>query len=154
VGEAVTDLTPHEEFYLALGRFMYEWGHLEIVLDLLLLQTSEGKRQADKPLPHQLNVKINLIRVYIRGTDQEAEISAALDGVCADAQTRHDFVHGGVLHHRIDAGEITVTLARLLQPNRAPHRRKPVVITPAEITAAADRVSELADQLDRFLDGG
>jgi hypothetical protein len=152
VGEAVTDLTPHEEFYLALGRFMYEWGHLEIVLDLLLLQTSEGKRQADKPLPHQLNVKINLIRVYIRGTDQEAEISAALDGVCADAQTRHDLVHGGVWHHRIDAGEITVVLARLLQP-KSVEWRGAIAVTPAVITAAADRVSELADLLDRFLDG-
>ncbi len=149
----MTALTPQEEFYLALGRFVYQWGHLEIVLDLLLLQTSMEKRQPDELLPHQLKDKIKRVRSYIRGTDREAEISTVLDEIWDDAETRHDFVHGGVWQHRVESGELTVTLARLLQPKK-PQRRKAVTVTPSEIEAAADRVSQLVDRLDRFLDGG
>lgn len=146
----MTGLTPQEQFYLALGRFIYEWGQLELVLDLLMLLT-ETDRDAKRPLSHQLEAKIERIRCYVRGSDREAEISVLMDDIFAHAETRHDFVHGAVVHHRVEDSGLKVTLGRLAQPNRR-QRRKPVEVTPGEITAAAERVSQLVDRVDKLLE--
>jgi hypothetical protein len=53
-------LTPHDEFYAAIGRFVLEWAGLEFCLDLLLLRTmwrSEDPTRKVK-LPHQFTEKL------------------------------------------------------------------------------------------------
>ena len=140
-------LTHYEEFYAAIGRFVLTWAHLEICLDLLVLKIVKTPERRAK-LPHQLGDKIALIRSEIKGltTDQQISITEVLDEISSYADTRHDFVHGGMIVDLIEQGVITVTLGRLLQPSRRP-RRKPVKVTPPEIKVISDRIWELAGRL-------
>jgi hypothetical protein len=140
-------LTHYEEFYAAIGRFVLTWAHLEICLDLLLLKIVKTPERRAK-LPHQLGCKIALIRSEIKGltNDQQISITEVLDKISSYTDTRHDFVHGGMIVELIEQGVITVTLGRLLQPSRRP-RRKPVKVTPPEIKMISDRIWELAGRL-------
>jgi hypothetical protein len=149
-GRKTDRATPHEEFYAAIGRFVFVWAGLETCLDLLLLMLIPEGEIADRraKLPHQLGGKIALIRSEIKNLPnaQQIVITEALDEISAYADTRHDFVHGSVISHFVEQGAITVTLGRLLQPSRRP-RRKPVTVTPPEINAISDRIDALGDRL-------
>ena len=143
-------LSPLNEFYTAIGRFALEWAGLEICLDLLLLRI-RSKREATErksKLPHQFAEKIAEIRSEAKELDSahRAAITDLLDEISSYAETRHDFVHGGIIDHYIEQGIITATLARLLQPPRRP-RRKPVKVTAPQITEISDRIHGLGDRL-------
>jgi hypothetical protein len=116
-------LTPHEEFYAAIGRFVLTWADLEICLDLVLLnaRSRHEATQRQSKLPHQFAEKIPLIRSETKElvSAQKAAISDLLDEIWSYADTRHDFVHGAIIGHYIEQSVITATLARLLQPHIA-----------------------------------
>jgi hypothetical protein len=152
-------LSPHEEFYAAVGRFVFEWAGMEFCLDLLLLAGRSRRKAIErKPkLPHQFAAKIALIRSETKelGSADRATISDLLDEILSYADTRHDFVHGAVIDHYIEQGIITATLHRLLQPQHQP-LRKPVKVTAREITEISDRIRGFGDRLldlaDELLD--
>jgi len=145
-----TKLTPHEEFYAAIGRFVLEWAGLEICLDLLFLaiRSKQEAPERKSKLSHQFAEKIAVIRSEAKELDSthRAAITDLLDEISNYAETRHDFVHGGIINHYIEQGVITATLHRLLQPPRRP-RRKPVKVTAAEITGISDRIHGFGDRL-------
>jgi hypothetical protein len=145
-----TKRTPHEEFYAAIGRFVLEWAGLEICLDLLLLKI-RSKREATErklKLPHQFAEKMAVIRSEAKELDgaHRAAITNLLDEISNYADTRHDFVHGGIIHYYIEQDVITATLHRLLQPPRRP-RRNPVKVKPPEITEISERIHGFGDRL-------
>jgi hypothetical protein len=113
----------------------------------LLLKIVKTPEQRAK-LPHQSGDKIKLLRSEIKRLPhaQQIAITEVIDGIASYADTRHDFVHGGIIVELIEQGVITVTLGRLLQPSRRP-RRKPVKVTPPEIKMISDRIWELAGRL-------
>jgi hypothetical protein len=146
-----TQRIPYQEFYAAIGRFVLTWAGLEICLDLLLLTVIPDGERAKRKLPHQLGDKIALIRSEIKRLThaRQTAITEVLDEISSYADSRHDFVHGGSIHHLIEQGVMTVTLARLLQPSRRP-RRTPVKVTPPQIEVISDRIHHLGDRLLDF----
>jgi hypothetical protein len=143
--------TLHDEFYAAVGRFALTWAHLEICLDLLLLQTrmNDGNLHKSKRLPYQLRAKIKKLRSQIQTLSgpQQAAITKLLDEICTLADTRDDFIHGGIIDFYAEEGVLAVTLARLLQPSSGDQRRKPRKVSAPDIIEVSDRIWELAGRL-------
>jgi hypothetical protein len=150
VGGGETPLTPHQEFFAAIGRFAVTWAGLEFCLDLLLLSimSRHGNSQQEVKFPYQLRDKIALARSKIADfdSDHRAAISELLNEIWSYADNRHDFIQGGMVNYYIEEGVITATLWRLLQP-RGRARRKPVKVTALEITLTSDRIHSLGDRL-------
>jgi hypothetical protein len=156
VPEAITPLgrkrkrTLHDEFYEAIGRFALTWAHLEICLDLLLLTTriNEANRHEPKRLPYQLKAKIKKLRSQIQTISgpQQVAITELLNEICTLADTRDDFIHGGIIDFYAEQGVLAVTLARLLQPSGR-DRRKPRKVSAPDIIEVSDRIWELAGRL-------
>jgi hypothetical protein len=131
-----------EAYYAAIGRFVTVWAEVGLFLDLLVVIL------AKPDLPHQLSGKLSIIRKKLnRSQSAHAKaILALLDEIEALADTRHDYIHGSVIGQIDTRSELTVTLARLLQPRNRP-RRKPAKITAAQIHSTADRLHEIGGEL-------
>jgi hypothetical protein len=140
-------ITPRDEFYAALGRFVFEWAGMEFSLDLLLL-ASRPEYEAAR-LPHELKEKLKCVKTQIANCTQRNAIEQLLEEIADYAQTRHDLVHGAVIAHFIDTSGITVSLGRMLQPARQP-RRSPVKMTPAKILEISEHIQGLGDRLLDF----
>jgi len=131
-----------EAYYIALGRFVTEWAEVEQYLDLLVIIL------AKPDLPHQLSGKISVIRRKL-GASQSPHASAILhlvNEIDALADTRHDYVHGSMIGHMVTRSNLTVTLARLLQPQKKT-RRKPANVTAEQITDTADKLYKIGGEL-------
>jgi hypothetical protein len=142
-------LTPHEEFYAAIGRFVVQWTGMEFALDLLLLNTRPTQRPAENiRLPHQLDSKIKSIRAQMQYIDDpyRETIEQLLSEISRYASTRHDLMHGAIIDPVINESGITATLYRLLQPARQP-RRRPVKATATQITGISEHIRALGDRL-------
>lgn len=74
-----------------------------------------------------------------------------LDEIEALSDAWHDYVHGSIIGQVGTRSELTVTLARLLQPRSRP-RRKPAKITAAQVHHTADRLHEIAWELLDLVD--
>lgn len=142
-----------DEFYKAVGRFVITWAELELYLDLLLLvirkQLDQDTREAS--VPHQLSAKVRFIRrslnAHAVATDQRDALISLLDEIDSLADTRHDFVHGALIHGRLlRRGQRTLTFGRLLQPAGRP-RRSPVRVTATHVNEVSDRLWEMSDEL-------
>jgi hypothetical protein len=140
-------LTPHEEFYAAVGQFVVEWAGMELALDLLLLVTS---RKPDKQgrLPHELESKIKHIKKHTEYIDDYHRnvTEELLEEIKGYANTRHDLVHGAIIHHVVNESGITATLGRMLQPESQP-RQNPVKVTAREIIGTSEKIHALGDRL-------
>ena len=73
-------------------------------------------------------------------------MATLLDEIDALSDTRHDFVHGAMIEHRIGRISVTATMGRILQPH-GKKRRKPIKVTTKQITETADSVHQLADRM-------
>jgi hypothetical protein len=131
-----------EAYYVALGRFVTVWAEVELFVDLLVVIL------AKPALPHQLSVKVSTIRKKLNGSQlrNAKAIMALLDEIEALSDTRHDYIHGSIIGHALTRTELTVTLARLLQPRKRP-RRKPAKITVAQINSTANRLHQIGGEL-------
>jgi hypothetical protein len=132
-----------ESYYAALGRFVAAWADTETCLDLVVL-ASRPRR-----LFIQLSEKTRFIREVVAPKLSEALAKEALrlmDGIDAIAETRHDFVHGGLVSHTFKRSRLIVTLGRLVQPPRKP-RRAPAKVTAVQLKTSAEKVRDLGDLL-------
>jgi hypothetical protein len=131
-----------ETYYAALGRFVTVWAEVELFLDLLVVIL------AKPDLPYQLSGKLSIIRkkLNVLQSSYVKAIFVLLDEIEALADTRHDYVHGSIIGQIATRSELTVTLARLLQPRNRP-RRKPAKITAAQIHGTTNRLHEIGGQL-------
>jgi hypothetical protein len=131
-----------EIYYAALGRFVTVWAQVELFVDLLVVIL------AKPDLPHQLSGKLSIIRKKLKGSQSPhaSTIMHLLDEIETLSDTRHDYVHGSIIGQVSARSELTVTLARLLQPRNRP-RRKPAKITAAQIHHTADRLHEIGREL-------
>ena len=64
----------------------------------------------------------------------------------AIAETRHDYVHGGVVRHAFKRSRLIVTLERIVQPPRKP-RRAPAKVTAAQLKTGAEKLRAVGDFL-------
>lgn len=141
-----------KEFEATIGRFVLAWADMELGLDLLALSVRLIAAPAERKqkLPSQLSTKIEFIRKETRKHSslgaRQAVIDCLLNEIEALSETRHDFVHGAVIDHYLSRSEITVTMARLLQPNKGP-RRAPVKVTNDEIEKTSNRIHTLSESL-------
>jgi hypothetical protein len=133
-----------ETYYIALGRFVTVWADVEVFLDLLVLILRKDERK----LPHQLSRKIAFINRQLKVSQSPhataiMRLVGEIDGL---ADTRHDYVHGSMIVHTVTRSNLTVTLARLLQPQKQ-SRRPPAKVTAEQITDTADRLYKIGDEL-------
>jgi hypothetical protein len=91
----------HEAFYAAIGRFVIFWSHLEICLDLLVLELAAASTETPKKVPHQLADKIKFIRRKINALPAlkvfKPTIEPLLDEIDTVSDTRHDYVHSATI---------------------------------------------------------
>jgi hypothetical protein len=98
-------LTPHDEFYAGIGRFVVQWTGMESTLDLLLLGTRPKQSAEQKvKLPHQLESKLKSIRAQIQYIDDpyRETIEQLLQEISRYASTRHDLMHGAIIDHVVN----------------------------------------------------
>ncbi len=136
-----------ETYYAALGRFVTLWAEVELFVDLLVVIL------AKPDLPHQLSGKLSIIRKKLKCSQspQASAIKHLLDEVERLSDTRHDYIHGSIIGQVATRSELTVTLARLLQP-RSRARRKPAKITAAQIHRTGDLLHEIGRELLDLVD--
>jgi hypothetical protein len=143
------------EFHAALGRFVLAWADLEFGLDTLVVETQRlcALEMRPKELDHRLAAKLKFIRNKVNTVDalkpRESEITLLLNEIEALADTRHDFVHGTALQHRIGKESVTVLMGRWLQPEP---RRDPVKVTTKQINETADKIGGLSSRMDDLLE--
>jgi hypothetical protein len=146
------ELNKVEKFYSALGRFLVAWADLEVGIDLFVLSVRQNASPTlvGAKIPHQLAGKLHFARERIPKLAilqaRKAEIATLLDEIDALSDTRHDFVHGAMIEHRIGRISVTATMGRILQPH-GKNRRKPIKVTTKQITETADSVHQLADRM-------
>lgn len=131
-----------ETYYASLGRFVTVWAQVELFVDLLVVIL------AKPDLPHQLSRKLSIIRKKLKSSQSPhaSAIIQLLEEIETLSDTRHDYVHGSIIGQVATRSELTVTLARLLQPRSRP-RRTPARITAAQIDRTAGRLHEIGEEL-------
>jgi len=134
-------------FHGAVGRFVTTWASLEVGLDLLVIILSRNSET--KKVPHGLFDKIKFVqgKAPFKSQSHNAEIARLLGEITSLADTRHEYVHGAVFGHILDRSILTITLARLLQPNKQTGRRRRVKVTVSQINEASARVDDIGGKL-------
>ena len=133
-----------DEFHASIGRFVLTWAEVELDLDLLVLIVRRLSLRSDIEPRHELSEKIKFIRsegaTNPRLSAFRSIIERATDEIRLLSDTRHDYVHGAAFKYAIERQILNVTMWRLLQPSKKPHR------SPVKVTASL--VDKTADQLD------
>jgi hypothetical protein len=131
-----------EAYYTALGRFVTVWAEVEQYLDLLMIV------MAKPDLPHQLSKKIATVRRKLKASHSPhaSAILKLVDDIEALSDTRHDYIHGSIIGHKVTRSNLTITLATFLQPRKKP-RRKPTKVTAEQITDTTAQLYKIGGEL-------
>lgn len=107
-----------KSFNAAIGRFVLEWAGLELGVDLLVVILA--RPLSSNKFPHEIKTKLNLIEsnATTLGLPQTAKrhLLSLIKEIKSLVPVRHDYVHGAMISHTFTKSNLTVTLARLLQP--------------------------------------
>lgn len=134
-----------ERFFGAIGRLTISWGHVDVALDVLVYEAHTyhgGDKLIEREAPISFQRKIRYLRKAFRKIPTfqpyNERFEAIANALVKESKTRHDIIHGFVVHHLPKTSE-----AVMFRWPPGEYRGKPFNITTAKILEAAVRVQKL-----------
>ena len=134
-----------EAFFAAIGRLTISWAYVETGISFLIEMihhSLNGEERVDRVKPISLTRRLTYLRKAFRTLPELASFQDGFGNLAttieAESETRHDIIHGFVLHHEEGTGR--ATLLRQLSGN--PPGRK-VDVTTEDILRCAIRMNKI-----------
>ena len=133
-----------EDFFGAIGRLTISWAHLEFGLDCMVEIYHHGLdgKAVEPEIPRALKRKLQYLRAVtkrhteILGGQALENYLSLFDQITANAQIRHDIIHGIVIEQVESSGE--ATMVRTTRGKNGITKRQYTVTTRSILEAARE----------------